>query len=63
MSFKIVCENCDNSGRIFNKEGVNNAFFTSVRIDGDFTLEYGDSEGYDSIKIECNKCNNKVEDV
>jgi len=63
MAFKIICENCGNSGRIFNKKDTNNAFFRSVRIDGGFTLNYGDSGGYDFIEIRCNECSNKVEDI
>ncbi len=62
MSFKISCEKCNNSGRIFEKEDAIDAFFRTVRIEGDFTLDYGESEGYDHIEIACNKCDNKVVD-
>ena len=62
MAFKIICESCNNSGRLFVKEDINNAFVTAVIIDGSLTLEHGDSEGYDYIKIKCDKCGNEVVD-
>ena len=60
MSFKVICNKCGNPGEIYQFKS-DNPFSTLARIKGEFSVEYGDKEGYDHIKVECKKCGNKVE--
>lgn len=61
MSFKTICEKCGAEGKLIQKENVS-VFSRAVRGEGAITIFYGEEEGYDTIKIECTKCGNKIAD-